>query len=99
MITETWSQVILRIVGFFWKLLYKNEMDTQIEQIFELFQSLLANLNLPENIFGYFACLLLLTIILAAKTIILSCVVKKLRYCITTPAQFDIYDCDDLEIV
>ena len=84
---------------FFWKLPYKNEMDTQIEQIFELFQSLLLNLNLPENIFGYFACLLLLTIILAAKTIILSCVVKKLRYCITTPAQFNIDDCDDLEIV
>ena len=86
-------------MGFFWKLLYKNEMDTQIEQIFELFQSLLLNLNLPENIFGYFACLLLLTIVLAAKTIILSCVVKKLKYCITTPAQFDIDDCDDLEIV
>ena len=84
---------------FFGSSLYKNEMDTQIEQIFELFQSLLLNLNLPENIFGYFACLLLLTIILAAKTIILSCVVKKLRYCVTTPAQFDIYDCDDLEIV
>ena len=99
MITETWSRVILRIVGFFWKLLYKNEMDQQTEQIFKLFQSLLANLNLPENIFGYFACLLLLTIILAAKTIILSCVVKKLRYCVTTPAQFDIYDCDDLELV
>ena len=74
-------------------------MNTQIEQIFELFQSLLLNLNLPENIFGYFACLLLLTIVLAAKTIILSCVVKKLKYCITAPAQFDIDDCDDLEIV
>ena len=71
-------------------------MDTQIEQIFELFQSLLLNLNLPENIF---ACLLLLTIVLAAKTIILSCVVTKLKYCITTPAQFNIDDCDDLEIV
>ena len=74
-------------------------MNTQVEQIFELFQSLLLNLNLPENIFGYFACLLLLTIVLAAKTIILSCVVKKLKYCITAPAQFDIDDCDDLEIV
>ena len=71
-------------------------MDTQIEQIFELFQSLLLNLNLPENIFGYFACLLLLTIVLAAKTIILSCVVKKVKYCITAPAQFDI---DDFDIV
>ena len=71
-------------------------MDQQTEQIFEIFQSLLANLNLPENIFGYFACLLLLTIILAVKTIVLSCVYKKLRYCVTTPAQFD---CDDLELV
>ena len=74
-------------------------MNTQVEQIFELFQSLLLNLNLPENIFGYSACLLLLTIVLAAKTIILSCVVKKLKYCITAPVQFDIDDCDDLEIV
>ena len=67
---------------FFWKLLYKNEMEQQTIQIFELFKSLLANLNLPEN-----------------KTIILSCVVKKLKYCVTTHAQFDIYDSDDLEIV
>ena len=84
---------------FFWKLLYKNEMDQQTSQFFDLFKSLLDNLNLPEDIFGYFACLLLLTIIIAAKTIILSCVVKKLKYCVTTHAQFDIYDCDDLEIV
>ena len=84
---------------FFGSSFYKNEMNTQIEQVFELFQSLLLNLNLPENIFGYFACLLLLTIVLAAKTIILSCVVKKLKYCITAPAQFDVDDCDDLEIV
>ena len=71
-------------------------MDQQTEQIYEIFQSLLANLNLPENIFGYFACLLLLTIILTVKTIVLSCVVKKLRYCVTTSPQFD---CDDLELV
>ena len=84
---------------FFGSSFYKNEMNTQIEQVFELFQILLLNLNLPENIFGYTACLLLLCIVLAAKTIILSCVVKKLKYCITNPAQFDIDDCDDLEIV
>ena len=71
-------------------------MDRQTEQIYEIFQSLLANLNLPENIFGYTACLLLLTIILTVKTIVLSCVVKKLRYCVTTPTQFA---CDDLELV
>ena len=74
-------------------------MNTQVEQIFELFQSLLLNLNLPENIFGYSACLLLLCIVLAAKTIILGCVVKKVKYCITTPAQFDIDNFDDFEIV
>ena len=71
-------------------------MDRQTEQIYEIFQSLLANLNLPENIFGYTACLLLLTIIITVKTIVLSCVVKKLRYCVTTPTQFA---CDDLELV
>ena len=84
---------------FFGSSFYKNEMNTQIEQVFELFQILLLNLNLPENIFGYTACLLLLCIVLAAKTIILSCVVKKVKYCITTPAQFDIDDFDDFEIV
>ena len=71
-------------------------MDQQTNQFFELFKSLLDNLNLPEDIFGYFACLLLLTILIAVKTIVLSCVVKKLKYCITNQAQFDIYD---LEIV
>ena len=71
-------------------------MDRQTEQIYEIFQSLLANLNLPENIFGYMACLLLLTIILTIKTIVLSCVYKKLRHCVTTPAEFS---CDDLEMV
>ena len=84
---------------FFGSSFYKNEMNTQIEQVFELFQILLLNLNLPANIFGYTACLLLLCIVLAAKTIILSCVVKKVKYCITTPAQFDIDDFDDFEIV
>ena len=71
-------------------------MDQQSNQFFELFKSLVDNLNLPEDIFGYFACLLLLTILIAVKTIVLSCVVKKLKYCITNQAQFDIYD---LEIV
>ena len=77
---------------FFEALFHKNEMNTQIEEAFEL----LLNLNLPENIFGYSACLLLLCIVLVAKTIILSCVVKKVKNCITAPAQFDI---DDIDIV
>ena len=71
-------------------------MDKQTEQIYEIFQILLANLNLPENIFGYTACLLLLTIIITVKTFVLSCMVKKLRYCVTSPTQFA---CDDLELV
>ena len=71
-------------------------MDQQTNQFFELFKSLLDHLNLPEDIFGYFACLLLLNILIAVKTIVLSCVVRKLKYCITNQAQFDIYD---LEIV
>ena len=81
---------------FFKALFHKNEMNTQIEEAFELFKTLLLNLNLPENIFGYSACLLLICIVLAAKTIILSCVVKKVKYCITAPAQFNI---DDIGIV
>ena len=81
---------------FFEALFHKNEMNTQIEEVFELFQTLLLNLNLPENIFGYSACLLLLCIVLVAKTIILSCVAKKVKNCITAPAQFDI---DDINIL
>ena len=71
-------------------------MDSQIEEVFELFQTLLIKLNLPEDIFGYSACLLLLCIILAVKTIILSCVLKKLKNCTTAPGQFDT---SDIEIV
>ena len=71
-------------------------MNSQIEEIFELFQTLLIKLNLQEDIFGYSACLLLLCLILAVKTIILSCVLKKLKNCITAPGQFDTYD---IEIV
>ena len=71
-------------------------MNTQIEEVFELFQTLLINLNLPEDIFGYSACLLLLCIVLAVKTIILNCVLKKVKNCITATGQFDTYD---IEIV
>ena len=71
-------------------------MDQQTEKIYEFFQSLLASLDLPENIFGYMACVLLMTIILTVKTIVLSCVYKKLRHCVTTPAEFS---CDELELV
>ena len=71
-------------------------MNSQVEDIFELFQTLLVKLNLQEDIFGYSACLLLLCIILAVKTIILSCVLKKLKNCTTAPGQFDT---SDIEIV
>ena len=71
-------------------------MDQQSNQLFELFKSLLDNLNLPEDIFGYSACLLLLTILIVVKSVVLSCMVRKLKSCITNQAQFDIYD---LEIV
>ena len=59
-------------------------MNSQIEEVFELFQTLLIKLNLQEDIFGYSACLLLLCIILAVKTKILA------------PGQFDT---SDIEIV
>ena len=71
-------------------------MNTTIEEIFELFQTLLVKLNLQEDIFGYTICLLLLCIILAVKIITLSCVLKKLKNCTSTPGQFDI---SDIEIV
>ena len=71
-------------------------MNSQIEEIFELFQTLLIKLNLQEDIFGYTACLLLLCIILAVKIITLSCVLKKLKNCTKAPGQFDT---SDIEIV
>ena len=71
-------------------------MNSQIEEIFELFQTLLVQLNLQEDIFGYTICLLLLCIILAVKIITLSCVLKKLKNCKSAPGQFDI---SDIEIV
>ena len=71
-------------------------MDQQSNQLFELFKFLLNNLNLPEDIFGYSACLILLTILIFVKSVVLSCMVRKLKSCTINQAQFDICD---LEIV
>ena len=71
-------------------------MDRQTEQVYQIFLTLLENLNLPENIFGFTAALLLLAIIISIKTIVLSCVVQKLKHCAISPTQFS---CDNLEIV
>ena len=76
---------------------FNNEnMDRQTEQVYQIFLTLLENLNLPENIFGFTAALLLLAIIISIKTIVLSCVVQKLKHCAISPTQFS---CDNLEIV
>ena len=72
-------------------------MDKQTEQVYQLFLTLLENLNLPENIFGFVAALLLVVIILSVKTIVLSCIVQKLKNCANShQTQFS---CDNLEIV
>ena len=71
-------------------------MDKQTEQVYQLFLTLLENLNLPENIFGFAATLLLVVIILSVKTIVLSCIVQKLKNCANSHTQFS---CDNLEIV
>ena len=55
-------------------------MDRQTEQVYQIFLTLLENLNLPQNIFGFAAALLLLAIIISVKTIVLSCVVQKLKH-------------------
>ena len=73
-------------------------MNTTIEEIFQLFQTLLVKLNLQEDIFGYTICLLLLCIILAVKIIALSCVLKKLKNCTSAPG-LDQFDISDIEIV
>ena len=73
-------------------------MNSQIEEIFELFQTLLVKLNLQEDIFGYTICLLLLCMILAVKIITLSCVLKKLKNCTSAPG-LDQFDISDIEIV
>ena len=71
-------------------------MDKQTEQVYQLFLTLLEHLNLPENIFGFVAALLLVVIILSVKTIVLSCIVQKLKNCANSHTQFS---SDNLEIV
>ena len=70
-------------------------MDKQTEQVYQIFLTLLESLNLPENIFGFAAALLLLAIIISLKAIVLSCVVQKLKNC----ASHTQFSSDNLEIV
>ena len=72
-------------------------MDQQTEQVYQLFLTLLEHLNLPENIFGFFAALLLVVIILCVKTIVLGCIVQKLKNCATS--QVTQFSSDSLEII
>ena len=88
------AEEIPRVVEFFESSLTKL-MDQYTNQLFELFKTLLNNLNLPEDIFGYSACLILLTILLFVKSVVVSCIVRKLKSCKINQEQFDI---SDLEI-
>ena len=72
-------------------------MDQQTEQVYQLFLNLLEHLNLPENIFGFFAALLLVVIILCVKTIVLGCIVQKLKNCANS--QVTQFSSDSLEII
>ena len=72
-------------------------MDQQTDQVYQLFLTLLEHLNLPENIFGFFAALLLVVIVLCVKTIVLGCIVQKLKNCATS--QVTQFSSDSLEII
>ena len=63
-------------------------MDQHTNKLLELFNILLNQLSLPQDIFGYTATLLLLTVLLIAKLVVLTCIVEKLKSCKTN--QFEI---------
>ena len=65
-------------------------MDQHTNKLLELFNILLNQLSLPQDIFGYTATLLLLTVLLIAKLLVLTFIVEKLKTCKTI--QFEISD-------
>ena len=76
------------VVLEFFKSSLRKLMDQYTNELLELFNTLLNNLSLPQDIFGYSATLLLLTVLLFAKLVVLSCIVEKLKSCKIN--QFDI---------
>ena len=65
-------------------------MDQNTNTILELFNILLNELSLPQNIFGYIATSFLLTFLLGIKLVIFNCILKNLKNCKTS--QFEIED-------
>ena len=72
-------------------------MDEQTDQVYQLFLTLLEHLNLPENIFGFATALFLVIIILCIKTLVLGCIVQKLKSCANN--QVTQFSSDILELV
>ena len=68
-------------------------MDQNEKSLLELFNTLLENLGLAQNIYGYILSLTLLTILLAFKLFIVNCILRHFRNCKTN--QFKL---EDLEL-
>ena len=68
-------------------------MDQNEKSLLELFNTLLENLSLPQNIYGYILSLILLTILLSIKLFIVNCILRNFRNCKSN--QFQI---EDLEL-
>ena len=56
-------------------------MDRNEKALLELFNTLLENLGLQQNIYGYILSITLLTILLAFKLFIVNCIVRHFRNC------------------
>ena len=56
-------------------------MDQNKKSLLELFNTLLENLGLQQNIYGYILSITLLTILLAFKLFIVNCIVRHFRNC------------------
>ena len=67
-------------------------MDQNEKSLLELFNTLLENLSLPQNIYGYILSLTLLTILLAFKLFIVNCILRHFRNCKSN--HFQIEDLD-----
>ena len=68
-------------------------MDQNENSLLELFNTLLDELSLPQNIYGYILTLILLTFLLSIKLFILNCILRNLKNCKSN--QFQI---EDLEL-
>ena len=67
-------------------------MDRNEKSLLELFNILLENLGLQQNIYGYILSITLLTILLAFKLFILNCIARHFVNC--KRSHFQIEDLD-----